>query len=86
VRRRYGREADCLFLSLFARAVHSEDERGVGGVEAMNRVEMLEAALWYWIDKYITDNDDPGLTDPFWFLKDKPFYPILQERLKALAP
>jgi hypothetical protein len=51
----------------------------------MTRVEMLEAALWYWIDDYVTNNDDSSYKDPFWFLKDKPFYPILQERLKVLT-
>lgn len=63
--------------------IRTEMEAALG--KAVTRIEMVEAALWYWIDDYVENNDDPTYEDPFWFLKDKPFYPILQERLKVLT-
>lgn len=66
----------------------ARDERDmarVSNAQLQAENEQLRAALYHFIDDDIENNDDPSYTDPFWYLKDKPFYPLLVARTLELS-
>ena len=47
------------------------------------RAKLLEATVDHFVGRYIADDQDPSF-DHFWWMKNEPIYPILQERMRVL--